>query len=198
MRYNSSVQFVTQVLTLTGGHYAATETTGSASPCIIEKIGITENYAAVSAGFEPDIRIKVRSAEYSGQSYFVLGGERYRVIRTQSENAFFTVLVGEAGKGNFAITTQDTTVTYDSTGQPVITWVDHHQTWAEVLTSGGGEYYEAKKLYAQTDAVFKCLYIPGITAKERIKWGSRYFEILNVNDVRGAGDTLLLTAKEVI
>ncbi len=97
MRFNAVVQFISQTLSSDAlGRPQATETTGSAVPCIVEAIGITENYAAMSAGFKPDVRLKVRTIEYSRQPHFIYNSERYKVIRTQMAENEFTVIVGEA------------------------------------------------------------------------------------------------------
>lgn len=97
MRFNSTVQFISQTLAKDAlGRPQPNEATGSDVPCIEESIGITENYQAMAAGFRPDVRIKVRAAEYNRQPHFLYNSERYKVIRTQKAEKGFTVIVGEA------------------------------------------------------------------------------------------------------
>jgi len=97
MRFNATVQFVSSSLANDAlNRPQATETTGAAVPCMVEAVGITENYAAMAAGFRPDVRLKVRSVEYARQPHFVYASERYKVIRTQMAEKGFTVIVGEA------------------------------------------------------------------------------------------------------
>lgn len=97
MRFNGTVQFISQSLTNDAlGRPQATETTGTAVMCIEESVGITENYAAMTAGFRPDVRLKVRSVSYDNQPHMLYKSTRYKVIRTQSAEKGFTVIVGEA------------------------------------------------------------------------------------------------------
>ncbi len=97
MRFNATVQFISQSLSNDAlGRPQPTETTGAAVPCIVEAVGITENYSAMAAGFRPDVRIKVRAVEYARQPHFIYLSERFKVIRTQMAEKGFTVIVGEA------------------------------------------------------------------------------------------------------
>lgn len=97
MRFNAEVQFVSQTVTNdTMGRPQATQAVGAAVPCIEEAVGITENYAAMSAGYKPDVRLKVRAVEYVRQPHMIYDGETYKIIRTQKAEKGFTVIVGEA------------------------------------------------------------------------------------------------------
>lgn len=97
MRFNGAVQFIAQSgSTDSLRRPQATETAGSIVPCIIDAIGITENYAAMAAGFRPDVRIKVRAVEYNRQPHFVYASERYKVIRIQRAEKGFITIIGEA------------------------------------------------------------------------------------------------------
>lgn len=104
----------------------------------------------------------------------------------------------EAGKLNRRITIQRKTVTPDSYNQPIETWKDEFSLWAQVISSGGREYYAAQKLNASTEIVFSVRYTTGIASTDRIKYGSRVFEILSVNDVNGMREELQISAKEVV
>ena len=104
----------------------------------------------------------------------------------------------EAGKLNRRITIQRKTVTPDSYNQPIETWVDAFTVWCRVVSSGGKEYYAAQKLNASTEIVFSVRYTTGIASTDRIKYGSRVFEILSVNDVDGMREELQISAKEVV
>ena len=104
----------------------------------------------------------------------------------------------EAGKLNRRITIQRKTVTPDSYNQPIETWKDEFSIWAQVISSGGREYYAAQKLNASTEIVFSIRYTTGVTPTDRIKYGSRVFEILSVNDVDGMREELRVSTKEVV
>lgn len=99
---------------------------------------------------------------------------------------------------NVQITIQTKSTTYNTYGEPVDTWADTHTVWAGFISKGGSEFYGAQKLNASTTAVVSMWYISGITTENRIKYGSRYFEILNVNNADEANNELLLSVKEVV
>lgn len=103
-----------------------------------------------------------------------------------------------AGKLNRRITVQKKTITYDSYNQPIETWKDTYTIWAEVLTSGGGEFYAAQKVNAETQAVFNVRYTKSIGVLDRINYDNRIFEILSVNDVNAGRTELQISAKEVV
>lgn len=97
MRFKETVQFISQAVSKDAlGRPQSTETTGAVVPCIEEAIGITENYQAMAAGFRPDVRIKVRAAEYNRQPHFLYKSERFKVVRTSKAEKGFTVIIGEA------------------------------------------------------------------------------------------------------
>jgi len=97
MRFSGTVQLISQTLSNDAlGRPQATETTGPAIPCIEEAVGMNENYVAMSAGFKPDVRLKVRKTEYANQPHMLYESERYKVIRTQKAEKGFVVIVGEA------------------------------------------------------------------------------------------------------
>lgn len=100
---------------------------------------------------------------------------------------------------NQLITIQTKTTSYNSYGEPVDTWADTYSNiWAAFITKGGTEFFGAQKLNASTTAVISLWYQTGITNLNRVKYGSRYFEILNVNNVDEANNELMLSVKEVV
>lgn len=91
------------------------------------------------------------------------------------------------------------TETPDTAGQPVMTPSNFYAgLWASMITTGGREFYAAQKLNAETTAVFKLRYQPSITTKMQVKYGSRNFNIMSVNNVDEKFEYLLLSCKEVI
>lgn len=93
---------------------------------------------------------------------------------------------------------QTKTDTFNEYNEPVTTWATTSTIWADVTTTGGGEFYAAQKVNATTSALFKVRAGNTVTVQNRIKYGSRIFEILQVNDVNEAHVELLISAKEVI
>ena len=99
---------------------------------------------------------------------------------------------------NCEITFQQQESGVDSYGQPLESWTDAITRSAEKITTSGREFYAAQKLNAETSAVFKLWYEPGIDVKMRIKQGDKYFNILSLNNVNEQNQFLLISAKEVI
>lgn len=103
-----------------------------------------------------------------------------------------------AGDLNRRIEIQSNTPSYDSFNQPIDNWKTDATVWASITTNGGGEFYAAQKVNAETQALFKIRYRPEITSLHRIKYGDRIFEILPpINDVGEAHKEVLISAKEV-
>lgn len=86
----------------------------------------------------------------------------------------------------------------DSDGFKTKTWGDLVTVWAAVITTGGGEFYAAQKVNAETQCLFKVRYRTDITTKMRVKYGTRYFEILALNDVNAMRTELQISTKEVV
>jgi len=103
-----------------------------------------------------------------------------------------------AGQFRSRIDLQSKSVAYDSYNQPIETWSTAKTIWAEVITGGGGEFYAAQRLYAETSVVFRIRYDPNVTSINRVQWNGRTFEVLNVNDVGLGHVEMLLTAREVV
>lgn len=108
-----------------------------------------------------------------------------------------------AGELDQRVTFQLKTDTRDAAGDPVRSWADSWTDWAQAITKGGTEFYAAQKINASTEIVFKVRYkstliASGASGLYRIKWLSRYFEIININHVDGSYRELLISAKEVV
>ncbi len=104
----------------------------------------------------------------------------------------------EAGKLNKKITVQKKTLGTPSSGYAAETWTDHSTRYAEMITTGGREFYAAQKVNEETTALFRMRYTAAINTAMRIKLGSRIFEILPpLNDVNGRHEELLVSTKEV-
>ena len=102
--------------------------------------------------------------------------------------------------GNFRtrVMVQKKYLTYNTYNEPIETWKDSIELWADIINTGGGEFYAAQKLNTSTTAVFKTRYAVDIKTTDRIKYGDRIFEILFINDVSEKHIELLISAKEVV
>ena len=101
-----------------------------------------------------------------------------------------------AGDLTERLTLQAETKTYDSYNQPVLAYSDITNVWAQVIMSGGREFYAAQKLNAETSAVFRIRRRNGMNSRMRIKWGNRYFDILSIAEPDRS--ELLISGKEVV
>jgi SPP1 family predicted phage head-tail adaptor len=104
----------------------------------------------------------------------------------------------DAGKMNHSILIQRAKVAYDSYNQPTQTWNTLVRVWAEMVTTGGGEFYAAQKIFAQTTAIFKTRYTTRIKVTDRVTWAGRTFDILALNDKDGTHEELQIVAKESV
>jgi len=103
-----------------------------------------------------------------------------------------------SGKKTQRVTIQAETGGQDTYGQAGGTWSDLATVWAEVITSGGREFYAAQKTNAETSAVFCIWYRSGLNTTRRIKYGRRIYNIISVVDPEESHIELLISAKEVI
>lgn len=103
----------------------------------------------------------------------------------------------EAGKLNREIFFQIKSDSFGTNGEPLDVWATIFSKWAHVITTGGGEFYAAQKLNESTSCVFSIRFTTRVKTTHRIVYGSKTFEILSTNDVDGAHEELLISAKEV-
>jgi SPP1 family predicted phage head-tail adaptor len=104
----------------------------------------------------------------------------------------------QAGALNRRIIIQKKQMSRDADGYPAEIWVTQSVRWAQVLTTGGGEFYAAQRVNAETTAVFKTRYVQGINTGMRIKYGERIFDILSISDTDGQRKELSISAKEIV
>ena len=102
-----------------------------------------------------------------------------------------------AGALNRKISVLQKAATADSDGfNSSEKWSILLEPWAQVITTGGGEFYAAQKLNAETSAVFKVRYTTKINTSHRIAYGGHIYEILNIADPDGKRIMLNVSAKE--
>lgn len=103
-----------------------------------------------------------------------------------------------AGELTKLVSIQAETGVQDTYGQPGGTWSDLTTVFAAIITTGGKEFYAAQKLNAETNAVIKIRYRRGITTRNRIKYGSKVFDILSIVDPLELHEELHISVKEVV
>ena len=83
----------------------------------------------------------------------------------------------EAGVLRKRITIQKKSVTKNSYGEEVITWVTHCQAWAQMEPLSGREFLEARQIQAEGMVRFTLRYQDGIVPEMRVLFGTRTFNI---------------------
>lgn len=69
---------------------------------------------------------------------------------------------------------------------------------AEIKPISGGERFMSNQLFAEATSQIRCRFIAGITRKHKIKFGTRTFDILDVQDKEEKGKELFIVAKEIL
>lgn len=80
------------------------------------------------------------------------------------------------------ITLQQRSSEQDSYGQPLTTWSDVATVWASVEPLSGRELMAAEAVQSEVTHQVVMRYRPGVTAKLRVAYGSKIFDIQNVLD----------------
>lgn len=82
------------------------------------------------------------------------------------------------GQLNKRITIQQESATQNSFGEPTGTWSDIATVWASINPIVGKEYFAAETVKSEVSHKIKIRYKAGITPDMRVKFGSRYFQII--------------------
>lgn len=91
---------------------------------------------------------------------------------------------------------QKRSTTQDSYGQPLTSWTDVAIVWGEVVPTSGNENQSADALQSSENFIVTIRYRAGITAKMRIKYGNRLFDIQSVLDENERHRTINLSCVE--
>lgn len=81
-----------------------------------------------------------------------------------------------AGQLRHEIEIQQTTDTLDAAGQPTRSWTTFANVWASIEPVSGSELVVARQLDPKTTHKVTMRYLSGVTAKMRIRHGTRYLE----------------------
>lgn len=86
-----------------------------------------------------------------------------------------------AGQLDKRVIVQTATPTANAFGEAVVTWADTATVWAAIATVGGGETWQANQLVGEADHKVTMRY-RALTNKQRLKFGTRVFEITWINN----------------
>lgn len=72
------------------------------------------------------------------------------------------------------------------------------ESFASITPISGNEKFIANQLFTEATAQIRCRYVLGITTKHKIKFGSRTFDIINIQNKDERNIEFLLIAKELL
>jgi SPP1 family predicted phage head-tail adaptor len=88
----------------------------------------------------------------------------------------------QAGQLRKRVTVQQRSTTQDTHGQPLTEWTEYMTVWAAVQPLSGRKLIEAEALHSETTHEVLMRYHAGITAKMRVMYGEKIFNVQNVID----------------
>ena len=92
---------------------------------------------------------------------------------------------------------QEVTSSPDEMGQPTISWGTTQSAWAQIMPLTARELYFTKTVRPETTHRVTMRYFPGLTSANRLKMGSRIFNILGLINENELKKTWLVDAVEV-
>lgn len=102
------------------------------------------------------------------------------------------------GKLNKRITLQCPKSVRDDEGIVTEEWTDVATVWAAVEPLRGREYFAAAAVNQENTVRFRMRYRPGVTARMRLLYDRRVFDIKSVIDVNERHQEILLMCEEVM
>ena len=106
----------------------------------------------------------------------------------------------QAGWLRHRITIQDKQISRKDNGEEDISWADHFSAWASIEPLRGREYLESRQIQADVDTRIRLRHQPDQQPlpRMRVEFGSRYFEIVSVANVKEKGAELNLMCRELV
>lgn len=102
----------------------------------------------------------------------------------------------QAGELREKIIIQSSTETRTGSGAVTNTWGTFATLWAAVEPMTGREFFQVDQLSAERTIKFVVRYKAGITAKMRISWNSRTFDIRSIINTKQRNRSMQLIAVE--
>lgn len=103
-----------------------------------------------------------------------------------------------AGKLRHRVEVQRSTATQDSYGQQVITWSTFATLWADIRPSEATETFESGQFKTERKHVVRMRFFEGLTTRNRLKFGSRYFDVTGIRYVREVKEEMVVDCVERI
>ena len=102
------------------------------------------------------------------------------------------------GTLNKRITIQTKTNVADGYGSSTTTWVDTISVWAAMWPISANETIKNDKLRGDVTHRIRIWYRTGVTYKNRIKWGTKYYQVIGIINPNEENVYLDLLCKEYI
>ena len=97
-----------------------------------------------------------------------------------------------------SLTIEQYTATQDTYGGEVQTWATFATVRARKAHQASREFFAAQKVNSEVTDLFFCRYRSGITAKMRVSYDSKTYDIIGANDPDGKKRELQILCKEVV
>lgn len=106
-------------------------------------------------------------------------------------------MVTRAGNLDRRITIEQATETQNAVGEPIVTWSTFATLWASKRDVTGREPFTSQERYAEVDTIFKIRWIDDLSAKMRISYDGRYYDIIRFNELgRKEAIEIMATARQ--
>jgi SPP1 family predicted phage head-tail adaptor len=102
-----------------------------------------------------------------------------------------------AGRLKHRVIIQSPVVAKGAAGGEVITWVHFRTVYAGVEPRTAKQIFTSAQLVSEISHVVIIRFIPGLSVKQRILYGTRIFEIKNTIDVEEKHERIEIHCKEV-
>ncbi|QDU62168.1 Phage head-tail joining protein [Planctomycetes bacterium Pan216] len=102
----------------------------------------------------------------------------------------------KAGELRHKATFERKTETLDDYGEPVTTWEFLADRRAKLTAIAGNEYWLASQTKSKATHRIECRHLPGLKTADRVRIGSRTFEIESAFDPTNIGRRSLILATE--
>ncbi len=106
----------------------------------------------------------------------------------------------QAGKLRHAVTFQKPVIT-NTNGEVTTVWTDKAKVNIAIMPQGGREAYRAKQVHANMTHLVQARYtreLEALTSVWRIKFGSRFLNIVAINNVDERNIEWLITCSETV
>ena len=103
-----------------------------------------------------------------------------------------------AGKLRQRVTIQDKSVSQNTYGEEVITYVDWATVWAAVEPLRGREFLEGRQITAEVSTRIRIRYRSGISPEMRVKFGSKVYDVHSIIHIEEREREIHLMCQEIL